>query len=133
MPLQELPKNTELQTQNKFEAKDIITLTKALGACQLAQRTYGKQADNLDKVADIFVRLLKNHEPQKVIEAIKQWLLTEQNFPTPADIENILNPKPKFDFAVYNRIQNKLKIGDYVSEKEHKYLKLYEEKALKGL
>lgn len=112
---------------------DKSNLNHALGACLATQRTYGKQAGDFDKVVSVFIKVLNNYEPQKVITAIKEWILKSPEFPTPADIMGILNPQPKFDYAVYTSLCNRLKAGDRLDFTEKNYIKAYEQNAMKGL
>lgn len=102
--MQESPKNTELET-TKFKTTHIIELSAALGACLLTQRTYGRQGGEIEALTDIFLDDLKNYEPEHVLAAIKKWRLVDPNFPTPADIINLLEKKPKLDKALYIRAQ----------------------------
>lgn len=99
----------------------------------MVQRTYGKQAENHGAAVDIFVKVMKAYEPARVIQAIKQWILTSPEYPTPADIIGILDPKPKLDRVVYMAISDRLKRGDKITGQEREYLKLYESDVMKGL
>lgn len=117
---------------NKFTGDDVVKLSKALSACQLVQRTYGKQADDIGKITEVFVRILKEYEPDQVIEAVKEWVTTSAEFPTPSDIANILSPKPRFDYAVYQSLQEQKRSGATLSDLQWKYLREYEERAMKG-
>ena len=106
---------------------------KALASCQIVQRTYGKQAENLDKVTNIFLAVLNQYEPEKVIKAVKEWIKSSSEFPTPADIESILNSKPKFDYAVYQSLQRERSNGTNLTSEQWKYLEAYEQNVMKGL
>ena len=131
---------TQLAKQSGEEKSNLVvytpeqkdTLNHALGACLVTQRTYGKQATDMEKALKVFIRVLSDYEPEKVIQAIKKWLLTSPDFPTPADILNILNPQPKFDYAVYNALNDRLKRGEKLDYSQMEYIKAYEKNALKG-
>ena len=104
------------------EKGDIIA---QLGACLAVQRTYGKQAADIQVVAKIFIDDLKDFSANEVVEAISKWRKTSPEFPTPADIINLLNPKPTFDKSVYlSLIKRKGEVHRY--SKEYDYIKAYE-------
>jgi hypothetical protein len=115
----------------EYSEQNITSIANALGVCLLAQRTYGKQAADIDKLTKIFIKVLNDFEPDRVLSAIKQWLLKSPEFPTPADIKNILRPTPKLDKAVYVSIKKKIADGSvFVADAEYTYLKFYENSIL---
>ena len=116
-----------------FTPENKEQLNKALGACLAVQRTYGKQAGDFDKVVQVFIKVLEGYEPEKIMQAIKKWVMVSPEFPTPADILGILNPQPKFDYAVYNRLCDKQKRGEQMQYQENEYIKAYERNAINGL
>ena len=81
--------------KKKLSSKDVLEIGKALGVCVLVQKTYGKQASDLDKIAKIFAHLFD------ILKAIKKWVLTSSDFPTPRDILKILEGKKELDASVY--------------------------------
>lgn len=104
-----------------------MRLSKALSACQLVQRTYGKQADDIGIITEIFVRVLRHHNPKDVIDVIRKWIIESPEFPTPSDIENMLNPRPKYNYAIYQRIAHKFKKDSAnMTDSEWSYLRKYE-------
>lgn len=114
----------QITASSRFDVADKRNLFNALAACQRVQRTYGKQGENLDKVVETFLAVLKHHEPSEVIEAVRKWIEQDPNFPTPSDIAKILNPVKVYDKSIYldlikrrereNLPYNKLKyIEDY--------------------
>ena len=126
-------KDTEL-TQAKFEPQDILKLSKALAACQLVQRTYGKQASDLDKVAEIFARVLADYEPSAVIAAIKRWLQESPEFPTPSDIVKMLNPAKKYDKELYIKFSQQYAKGEITEfSKGYEYMKAYEKQQMENV
>ena len=126
--LPDLKENTELA---KFNDKDVVSLSKALAACQLVQRTYGKQAGDLDKVAKIFARVLAEYDPQQVIEAIKRWLQESPEFPTPSDIVKMLDPAKKFDKELYIKFSQQYAKGEITEFSQgYEYMKEYEKHKL---
>lgn len=81
----------------------------------------------------IFCDALKEFPPEKVVEAIGQWLTKSSEFPTPHDIKKMLAPEPVFDGSVYRDIADKRKRGDVLSWREEEYLKAYRDNMMKGL
>lgn len=131
--LQRSPENAELATASLFAGDDVVKLSKALGACLLVQRTYGKQGSDIEKITNVFLKILSGFEPERVIDAVKEWVETSSEFPTPADILQILNPKPKFEYAVYQRLAHKAKVdGVSMTSDEWSYLRGYERLVISG-
>ena len=88
-------------SETKLSNKDVVEIGKALGVCVLVQKTYGKQASDLDKIARIFAHLFKNYEINDILKAIKKWVFTSSDFPTPRDILKILEGKRELDANIY--------------------------------
>jgi hypothetical protein len=108
-----------------------MTISLELANSLIAQRTYGKQGGDIAVLADIFLTDLQGYEPDKVLQAIRQWRRTSPEFPTPADIEAILNPKPKFDSFLYQRLLKKSQTsGEFMMPSEWEYIKKYEKHKL---
>lgn len=130
-PLKELSKTLKTEV-SKYGEKEVATLVKALGACALVQRTYGKQGTDFEKQAKVFLRVLQNYEPEAVISAIKNWILKSKDFPTPADIVDVLENKPTMSADIYReacKIVNDQegKMSDiYDRQKAKKYCQEYE-------
>lgn len=111
---------------NTFTQVDKDNLNKALGACAVVQRTYGKQVADLKQVVKIFIKVLDGFEPEQVVQAIKQWLMQSPEFPTPSDILKILKPQPIYDKNVYMNLKNKIKNFEFISITEKEYIESYE-------
>jgi hypothetical protein len=92
----------------------------------MVQRTYGKQAENMDMVTKIFTRVLDRYEPELVIQAVKQWIMDSPEFPTPSDIKQILSPTKTYDKTIYIGLKDKNKSGGYLTEYEWEYINGYE-------
>lgn len=126
------PTTSTSKNQSLFKERDILNLGKALSACSLVQRTYGKQAADIDKVTKVFAKILSQYEPDKVIDAIGSWLTNSTDFPTPADIVRIVAGKQKLDPGIYQRAQrvaadSKGEFSDAYDRKEaKKYCRYYE-------
>lgn len=109
------------------EKGDIIA---QLGACLAVQRTYGKQAADIQVVAKIFIDDLKDYSANEVVNAISKWRKSSPEFPTPADIIKLLDPAPKFDKSVYISLNKRR--GDFTQYSwEYDYLKAYEANEIK--
>lgn len=105
-----------------------------LGACLAVQRTYGKQGGDLNTMTKIFCAALKHYEPKQVTAALEQWMTKSPEFPTPADIKQMIDPEPVWDGAVYTRLSIKArKDGGAMTSEEWEYLRKYEANAIKGI
>ncbi len=123
--------NTQLATSfNEAQAKQ---LANHLSASLLVQKTYGKlSAGDIGPLVDIFISELPEFKPHEIIEAFREHRRSVDDFPTVASIRAILDPQPKFDYAVYQRILEKQRKHEYITTKEGKYLEAYEANAMKG-
>lgn len=132
MELTASPKNTQV-AEAKFRPDDKVRLSICLGEELVGLRAYGKTGDDIPAITELFLKKFSQYEPAKVINAIEQWGLTGTgDFPTPPDIEAILNPKPKFDHTVYRRLLDLNKSGDRLTSTQWEYIKLYEQNSMKG-
>lgn len=118
---------------HQFTIEDKKSLAAGLGACLVVQRTYGKQGSDLQTMVNIFCGALKEYEPEKVIEAVQKWLTESDEFPTPNNIKQLIDPKPQFCRVTYMDISDRRRRGDFVSDDEVKYQKLYRNHMMKGL
>lgn len=131
------PANTagdqQLAPAKEFTADQKAVIASTLGECLVVQRTYGAKEEDFITFAEIVMSHLSDHELEDVIDAIRHWLKISPNFPTLADIRNILEPEPIFDRAVYQTLQNKKRNREHLDPTERNYLKQYEQNAMKGL
>ena len=74
--------------------------------------------------------VLKDYDAHKVVEAIRTWLKTSPEFPTPADILVIVDPLVKLDKSVYVNLCKRRDSGDYLLKKEKDYIRFYEGKVV---
>lgn len=126
-------KNTALAIVD-WKNEDKLALGVCLGEELITLRAYGKTGDDIPAINEAFIKKFNHYPPEKVIGAIREWgLKGTGDFPTPPDIEAILNPQPKFDYAIYSRLLSRMKNGEYLSDTEHKYIKRYEQNAMKGI
>lgn len=100
----------------------------------MAQRTYGAQGGDIESTVRIFSKCLAGYDPEKVIAAVEKWLLKSPDFPTPADIRQIIDPEPQYIATVYNRLANKCKSDPMgMSQDDWDYMRKFEMQAKKGL
>lgn len=113
--------------RGKFTAKDINNLISALAACQIAQKIYGKSAEDLDVQTEVFLLVLSKYEPSQVIAAIEVWLGKSDTFPTPYDIKEIIDPEPVYDKTIYLSLQKKKEYDpDGMRDADWRYIREYE-------
>lgn len=74
---------------------------------------------------------LQTHTGDAIAHALAIWRKKSPEFPTPADIQGILNPQPKFDAAVYREMIERRKRGE---EKygDSDYMRAYEKQVTNG-
>lgn len=83
---------------NKERLKD---LTKVLGACFESQKTYGQDASKIEKLVKVFDLILEDYDIKVIRDAFVQHLKQAIDFPTPADIINIIDPPVLLDKPTY--------------------------------
>jgi hypothetical protein len=127
------PVKQEVAQTKPYAPSDVVAIATQLGACLAVQRTYGKQGGDIESMTRVFVSDLKAHPSDKVVKALEDWRLKSPDFPTPADIINLLNPQPIWSAALFNEISERRKKGDILSLREEEYLKGYKKQAMKGL
>lgn len=90
-------------------------------------REYGKQGQDFDIIVQGFLIFFerKGYSMQMVVNALFQYLDRSKEIPTPADIENIINPPlPKIDWALYIELKKRLREGRvYVDQDEKRFLR----------
>lgn len=126
--LQTQPVSSSLQSIGESYNQEQKSLVAAqLGACLAVQRTYGKQASDIQVVAKIFLADLSDYPAEKVAGALEKWRKTSPEFPTPADIIAILDNKPKMSADVYRTMLKRFKDSGYNEFTEAgRYVKAYE-------
>lgn len=123
----------DLAIQEEHSKTDKIAIATELGKCLLVQRTYGSQGGDTQKMMAVFLGDLQGYNPEQILGAIQKWRLVSQQFPTPSDIISILNPVPKFDYAVYSRLIKKKDGFENLNGKEWAYIRAYEKNAMEGI
>lgn len=127
-------RNTQI-TQNHFNEHQAVELADEVSKCWIMQKTYGKVTEeDVETMVDLIIDDFGTYQPQQIIDAVREYRFTEKEFITTKGLADILNPQPKFDYAVYQRLANKSKTNpENMKDKEWKYLDNYEADALKGL
>ena len=73
-----------------------LKVDELLGACLALQKLYGRDVANAGTIIDVFQNMMAKYPADKVIRAFEAWMERSQEFPTPADIINLIkrNGKP---------------------------------------
>lgn len=99
----------------------------------LVQRTYGKSPSDLGKTAKAFAMLLSDLKEEDVNQAMENWLRTEREFPTPADIRKKINPEPVYRSDVYAELKRRQSDGHtFMTDEQKKYMDEYVNRSVKG-
>lgn len=123
----------EIVSAKQFTPEEIGSLGIQLGACLVVQRTYGKQGGDIEAMTRVFAKDLEKFPAVRVIKALEQWRLKSPEFPTPADICNLLNPTPVWSAAVFQELVERRKKGEVMSYSEEEYIKGYRKHAISGV
>lgn len=96
-------------------------------ACFSVQKLYGKQPENIEIINQVFQNVLGRFQATKVIKAFEKWMERSQEFPTPADIVNLIkrNGRPPLSEALFVTISKK----DYEdrTEGERQYMRDFQQ------
>jgi hypothetical protein len=128
-PLQKLeakPKQPTLQETPTALEK----VTEILYQCFLTMETYSKQPEDFRTINKMFLSFLADKPPNKVIKAFERYVKERTKFPTIADILGLIEERIKPDKSYYMVLQKQLERGEFLSEKEQKYIKAYERQVL---
>ena len=79
-------------------------LFSSLAECLIGLRTYGKQATDLKATANFFYKNLKHINPEYVINAFHGHILKSSQFPTPADIIDIIQDHDDTAYSLYQEV-----------------------------
>lgn len=107
-------------------------LAKTLARICALQQQYGKTEAELETLVEGFCWALSDYPMQTIIEAIAKHIRKTPTIPTPADIENIINPPPpKIDWPLYIEIKKRLREGNvYVDSDEKQFIRNCEDLAI---
>lgn len=97
-----------------------------------ALKTYGKQPEQMESVTKLFMFALADYPVEKIVEAMAYYVRNYTDFPSPADIVQIIERgnKPPFDRAVYTTISKKHPADR--SSDEWAYMRSYERFMIDG-
>lgn len=116
--------------KNNFDRKAAENLHEALSKCLMAQRTYGKQVDDLPNIMLVFAECLSQYAQNEIQDAFSVHLRSSPDFPTPSDIikilENKTNGRDKPNGFVYQRLVQRMRDGEQLNSSEYQYVKDYE-------
>ncbi len=122
-----LPKANALlpSTKPQHSDKEKALLSKTLASVCALQQQYGKTAAELETLVEGFSWVLGDYPIQTIINAIGVHIRKSATIPTPADIENIINPPlPKIDWALYIELKKRLREGRvYVDQDEKLFIR----------
>jgi len=79
-------------------SKEILRL---LGGCFNAQKTYGQDPSKIKGITKVFEAILSEYPLKSITAAFMTHLKQSVDFPTPADIVSILDPKESLDKPTY--------------------------------
>lgn len=91
---------------NSWSGSDLESLTNILTVLVKGQNAYGKQHNLGDLLAYMRFKLERKYTAEQVLYAIDQYTNRHDDIPTPADINNILDPeKPRITDAEFVEAQ----------------------------
>ena len=94
--------------------------------CEL-QKQYGKTAANLETLVEGFMWLMDGTPMDKILDAMKTYVLTHNDIPTPSDLLKIINPPEEpLSKAVFIALCQAKDRGEYLTPTERKYMRDYE-------
>jgi len=128
--LQSLPtkaRQSDSLLSSAQKQQDKMQLTMALAqVCEL-QKQYGKTAANLETLVEGFMWLLDGTPMDKVLDAMKTYMLSHNDIPTPSDLLKIINPPEEpLSKAVFIALCQAKERGEYLTPTERKYMRDYE-------
>lgn len=113
---------------------DQIFLEQILTSCFSALNVYGKQPEELAIIMPIFLNVLAEYRAVDIQAAFKKFLKTSRNFPTPADIIELIENKPKLVESVYvNLSMRRQNNPEDLSKDDWRYMREYEQAQISGI
>jgi hypothetical protein len=100
--------DSQQNTKHKHSPSDKAKLSRSLAMVCAMQNQYGKTDAELELIVEGFCLVLKEYPMETILVAIHKHTKNNNSIPTPADIENIINPPlPKIDWPFYITLQKK--------------------------
>ena len=129
--LTSLPKESQrLVLSESRESKN--RLDEMLGACLALQKLYGRDVANAGTIIDLFQRMMGEYPADKVIKAFEIWMKRSQEFPTPADIINLIRRDGKPPLRESDIIAIRKKDGEFRTRAECDMLKEWDAQQQEG-
>jgi len=132
---QKMPSSEGLKNTNNLSANpsDQAKLCELLAQCYDSLNTYGKTPEQLENHTAVFLMILGDYSFEKIKAALVQHMKQSSSIPTPADIENIINPPPQpLSTSMYVKIMKECTVGGkflYGDKKE--FVEAYEAQEMK--
>lgn len=114
-----------------FTPQDKAELATLLGQVCEMQKAYGRSPTSLQTLVEGYSFLLDQFTLPEIRQALKTYLLTRDDIPSPANIAQLIDPtlQPLSQVMVH-RIFEKMKTGGFVSDKEREYVRRFEQQEL---
>jgi hypothetical protein len=127
----ESPKRSLLK-QGPWTPKDKAEMAVVLGQLLDIQKSYGKTTGQLENIVAGFCFALAPYTLEAVMRGFAEYMRNKADFPAPADIVKIIDPKPpewKPDKSYYISLKELHKLhGPYgLDNEEIEYIRRYEE------
>lgn len=113
-------------------AFDKEQLSHVLGQVFVAQKTYGKPAEEIIALVNVFSLVLADYPMDDVIAAILKYIKRNPDVPSPSDIANIIDPPPEaLSSVLYMEIRRKQRDNIYVTPEQRAFCQAYEQQELR--
>lgn len=107
-------------------------LTRLLQQTYALLKKYGEAADVAEMRDAGFQFMLGDYTIEQITSAFRQYLKTNREIPTPADIIEIIDPSTKpLSTAFYLSLREKAQDGKYIMPDERKYMNRFENEELR--
>jgi hypothetical protein len=102
-------------------------LTNILRVLYDGLRVYGKEPEQLENAIKLHHIALSRYEITEIERGIREHIKRSNEFPTPADIVNIIDPPPpKPDWPAYIGIRQKIRENQFITGNQREYLRFCE-------
>ena len=129
---QSLQRPSETSTPVSQDLAGQNQMAEILTQCFQALNLYGKEPEQLASAIPLFQMVLGDYPIGRIKAAFVTWLKTNDTFPAPANIVNLIERggKPPLSEAVYVSISKKP--GDQRTKEDWRYLEEYENHIRRG-
>jgi hypothetical protein len=102
-----------------------------LGRVCALQKQYGRTDAELQTLVEGFCWILSDYPMDSILMALKHYVMTKADIPTPADLRNIIDPPPlPLSGAVYIDIKKRGREDQFITRDEKEYCRKYEEQEM---